>query len=155
MVGSTSKIFVRKSKLAVILENSVSKNDLLKSNLKIMCPELVFLIETKKSKRFWWFLTWKIYLESHILTNCHSLYSQNMIVSIEYVDFWSKIMLFRIHHCKNSATKLMPLQRLAAAKLRSSFKTRKLRTLEHKVGPNDWIYIYIVFALLATVWYQK
>ena len=36
-----------------------------------------------------------------------------------------------------------------------SSKLGNLRTLEHKVGPNDWICIYIVFALLATVWYQK
>ena len=38
--------------------------------------------------------------------NCHSLYSQNAMVSFEYFDFSPKILLFRTHHLWNSTTKM-------------------------------------------------
>ena len=39
-------------------------------------------------------------------TNCHLFYSKNTIISLEYVDFWSKILLFRTRHWRNSITEL-------------------------------------------------
>ena len=43
----------------------------------------------------------------HVLRNCHSLYSKNIVISFVYVDFWPKIMLFRRNqHHWNSATKM-------------------------------------------------
>ena len=39
--------------------------------------------------------------DAKFLTNCHSLYSQNKMISSQYVDFWPKMFLFRIHHISN------------------------------------------------------
>ena len=39
--------------------------------------------------------------DAKFLTNCHSLYSQNKMISSQYVDFWPKMFLFRIHHLSN------------------------------------------------------
>ena len=34
-------------------------------------------------------------------------YSQNTMISFEYIDFWPKILLFRTHHHKNSTIELI------------------------------------------------
>ena len=39
--------------------------------------------------------------------NWCSPYSQNTMVSFEYIDFWPKILLFRTHHLYNSTTELI------------------------------------------------
>ena len=43
------------------------------------------------------------------MTNWCSLYSQNTMVSLEYIDFWPKILLFRTHHLWNSTIELILL----------------------------------------------
>ena len=58
-------------------------------------------IEKKKTEKFVWFLTQKIKLECHIVDT----FSQNTMISFEYVDFWPTILLFRTHHLWNSTTK--------------------------------------------------
>ena len=37
----------------------------------------------------------------HFLTHCHSVYSQNPIRYFQFVGFWPKILLLRIHLQKN------------------------------------------------------
>ena len=41
------------------------------------------------------------------LTNWRSPYSQNTMVSFEYIDFWPKTLLFKTHHLQSSTTELI------------------------------------------------
>ena len=66
-------------------------------------------------KKFWtqlkYFWTSRWNRHWHLLTNCHSLFSQQTIIYSEYVDFYQKILLFRNQHQRNSITKLMQVEK--------------------------------------------
>ena len=56
------------------------------------------------------------------MTNWSSPYSQNTMVSFDYIDFWPKILLFKTHHLWNSTTELILIVSSQCSWLYNSFR---------------------------------
>ena len=92
-----------RQKLDIVLENKVVQ--------KLKLKKLNLISSNKKKSYkirqvfFHWKLTFKVQFW-HFLMNHYSLYSQNTMLSFEYVEFWPKFLLFITHHLWNSRTEL-------------------------------------------------